>query len=297
LDLETTGFSARMDEIIEIGAIRYSCTTEEIQEFSTLVKPNHPIPSQITGTTGITQEMVDGSGISLGEAVQKLSEFLGGRPFIGYNVNFDAQFLRCASDEQRIALTSPFFDVLQMVREVYPGLPSYSLADVARMLNLSNENAHRALGDSRRTLSVFLHIYPRVKSHYKWGLLTDLPEIQRTERSAPYEYVLNHAHRSGSFTPLEGNPAGHLCGETVVFTGDLSVSREKAIEIAVEAGCNCRDNVTRKTTILVTGRRDPSEFNGKEKSGKLEKAEELIEEGRPIRILSEAEFFEIVRNA
>lgn len=66
------------------------------------------------------------------------------------------------------------------------------------------------------------------------------------------------------------------------------------MNIAATAGCSVAANVTRKTTILVTGQRDPSEFNGKQKSGRLLKAEELISEGQPIQILSEDEFFRLV---
>lgn len=41
-------------------------------------------------------------------------------------------------------------------------------------------------------------------------------------------------------------------GENVVFTGDLSIPRSEAIEMAVNSGCDVNSNVSRKTTIVVS---------------------------------------------
>ncbi len=293
VDLETTGFSAGMDEIIEIGAIRYCCDSKEATEFSTLVKPNNPIPPLISEITGITQEMVDNDGVPLSLGIQKLSGFLAGLSFIGYQTDFDARFLRSAADQHGIELTSSYLDVLEMVREAYPALPSHKLSDVATMLNLSNEHAHRAISDCRRTLAVFLHVRPLVKAQYVWKPLSSLPIADRNQNhSSSYDYFLNHTH--AHFAPREGEATGHMRGQTVVFTGDFSMPKEKAADLAATAGCNVAANVTWKTTILVAGQREPSQFNGKLKSGKLLKAEELISQGRAIRILNEDEFFRLV---
>jgi DNA polymerase III epsilon subunit-like protein len=94
VDLETTGFSAGMDEIIEIGAIKCVGLDGKALEFSTLVRPDHPIPAGITATTGITQEMVDQDGVPLVEGIERLQSFLSCMPFIGYQVGFDVRFLK-----------------------------------------------------------------------------------------------------------------------------------------------------------------------------------------------------------
>ena len=77
-------------------------------------------------------------------------------------------------------------------------------------------------------------------------------------------------------------------------TGDLSIPRQHALELAVAAGCNVSSNVNRRTTLLVSGLRDASQYNGKSKSGKILKAEELIAEGFPLRIINEDEFMNMV---
>ena len=297
IDLETTGFSAGMDEIIEIGAIKCAGLDGDVLEFATLVRPNHPIPAGITATTGITQEMVDQDGVPLVESIEKLQSFLSCMPFIGYQVGFDVRFLKCASDQHKLGFSNRYLDVMEMARDAYPHLPSHKLEDIARMLNLSNDNAHRALADCRRTLAVFRHVVTKVDGKkYAWNDPCELPIIEANQpRSNKYEQVLNHM---GTRYPSQhGNSSGHLYGENVVFTGDLSIPRVKAIEMAVAAGCDVNPNVCRKTTIVVSGFRDPSLYNNKMKSGKLLKAEELIEEGCPLRILTESEFLKLLRAA
>ena len=57
LDLETTGGSAAVDAITEIGALKLR-GGELLGRFESLVNPGVPIPPMITVLTGITQSMV-----------------------------------------------------------------------------------------------------------------------------------------------------------------------------------------------------------------------------------------------
>jgi DNA polymerase-3 subunit epsilon len=88
----------------------------------------------------------------------------------------------------------------------------------------------------------------------------------------------------------EGNPDGALCGEVIVFTGALSLRRREAAELAAQAGCTVKENVTDTTTLLVVGDQDIRRLAGHEKSSKHRKAEELIHKGQQLRILCERDF-------
>ncbi len=92
----------------------------------------------------------------------------------------------------------------------------------------------------------------------------------------------------------EGNPEGPLYGEVLVFTGALSIPRREAASMAAKIGCQVIASVNRETTLLVVGDQDIRRLVGHEKSSKHRKAEELISEGQPIRILRETDFKELV---
>src|SRR5690606_5502705 len=75
LDLETTGGSAALCEITEVGAARYRMG-EEVATFQTLVNPVVAIPPFITVLTGITQAMVV-EAPAIEEVLPSLLEFIG----------------------------------------------------------------------------------------------------------------------------------------------------------------------------------------------------------------------------
>jgi DNA polymerase III subunit epsilon len=86
-----------------------------------------------------------------------------------------------------------------------------------------------------------------------------------------------------------------MAGETIVFTGSLSMLRRDAADLAAEAGCDVADSVTRVTTILVVGDQDiRTRAMGHVKSSKHLKAEQMIAKGSPIRILGESDFQQMV---
>ena len=95
----------------------------------------------------------------------------------------------------------------------------------------------------------------------------------------------------------EGNPEGVLYGELIVFTGRLGISRRAAAAMAADIGCRVGSGVTKKTTLLVTGVQDKRRLAGHEKSSAHRKAEELIKQGVPIRILNEKQFKDLARGS
>ena len=93
------------------------------------------------------------------------------------------------------------------------------------------------------------------------------------------------------------NPEGPLYGEVIVFTGVLELSRTEAADMATRIGCQVESGVTKRTTILVVGNQDIKKLAGNQKSSKHRKAEGLILNGQPIRILGETDFKELINFA
>lgn len=146
IDIETTGMVPGQNEIIEIAAVRYRNYIKEA-EFSTFIKPEKRIPAFITRLTGISNSMVeDAPDISC--AVKKFTDFAGDDILMGYNVNFDINFLYDALMKNHgIELNNAFVDVLRFARKALPHLPSRAQTTVAEYYGIDTAGAHRATKD------------------------------------------------------------------------------------------------------------------------------------------------------
>jgi DNA polymerase-3 subunit epsilon len=67
--------------------------------------------------------------------------------------------------------------------------------------------------------------------------------------------------------------------------------------MAAKVGCDVSPNITKKTTLLVIGTQNTEKLKGKDRSSKQIKAEQLIQEGASIRILTEADFITLLEAA
>ena len=153
IDIETTGFSAVYDSIIEISALKIKSGEIEGQ-FSSLVKPNKKISSFISNLTGITQEMVNNAP-GKKEVLKNFCNFLEFYPIVGHNVKFDLGFINNNLKEiYNKTLVNNFSDTLYFARKIYKDLPSHKLSEIAKHLNFDTKGAHRALFDCFLTFRI-----------------------------------------------------------------------------------------------------------------------------------------------
>lgn len=137
IDIETTGLDSRYCEIIELSALRYS-NGSLVDSFTTLVKPTEPIDSFITELTGITNDLVaDAPAIS--DAIKSFYDFVGSDILVGYNVNFDINFIYdVLQDTHSIDFTNSFVDVMRFARKLLPELKNHKLETVAAHYKVSS---------------------------------------------------------------------------------------------------------------------------------------------------------------
>ncbi|HUA86271.1 MAG TPA: 3'-5' exonuclease [Bryobacteraceae bacterium] len=155
-DLETTGLDPSRHEIIEIGAIKVNRDSDVHESFQTLLRPTKRISTRVTEINGITQEMTDRDGEPAAEGIKAFLDFIGDLPLVSYNADFDMDFLRASARRHRLLFHNRATCALKMARRAWPGRESYRLSDLARDGNLSTEDAHRALGDCKRTVIVYM---------------------------------------------------------------------------------------------------------------------------------------------
>lgn len=94
LDLETTGLDANQCEIIELGAVKADINEDGhiiklYEPLSLFNQPKTPITEEITGITGITNEMVQGHTLDL-DAVSSYCQDVDW--MIAHNAGFDRRF-------------------------------------------------------------------------------------------------------------------------------------------------------------------------------------------------------------
>ena len=160
-DLETTGFSAIKDRIIEIGAVKVQ-NGEIVDSFSTFVNPKRPIPFEITQLTSITDEMVMDSP-DIETILPQFLEFVGDAVLVAHNAGFDVGFIEQNCRYQDIDPNFVYVDTVALARVLLPTLSKYKLNIVAKALDISLENHHRAVDDAGATAEIFVKFVQMLK--------------------------------------------------------------------------------------------------------------------------------------
>jgi len=111
VDLETTGVTPSLDEIIEIGAVKVRGGRKG-ETFHAFIKPCKPISDKIRGLTGISDDMV--ADAPPAEVVlREWLEFCGQGTLVAHNAAFDSGFLRWHLDKLfGYKLEHPILDTL-----------------------------------------------------------------------------------------------------------------------------------------------------------------------------------------
>jgi DNA polymerase III epsilon subunit family exonuclease len=162
LDLETTGLSPGVAEIVEIAAIRFQ-KNGNISQFNELVKPSKGLNPEATKVNGITEEMVSNAR-PIEKVLADFIRFIDSSILVIQNANFDLSFLIYESKIRRINFpTLPVFCTVQMTRKYFPDLQKYNLVSLRETFGIGkimtrNENTskiHEALDDSYAAMEVF----------------------------------------------------------------------------------------------------------------------------------------------
>lgn len=153
-DIETTGFSSSRNRIIEIGAVRV-VNGNITDKFSTFVNPDVPIPFEIEQLTGINDNMVLPYP-KIDEILPQFLEFCGDSVLVAHNASFDVGFIAYNAARLNIAFDPTVIDTVALARLLLPKLNRYKLDTVAKALNISLENHHRAVDDAGCTAEIFV---------------------------------------------------------------------------------------------------------------------------------------------
>ncbi len=181
-DLETTGFVAGVDQIVEIGAVRFIDGQIE-SVFATLLDPQISIPEAASRVNGITDSMLKGKP-KIADILEPFAEFCGSDLLVAHNAPFDCQFM--TSDYKKCEMTAPkgiVLDTCAMARNVFRGLANYKLGTLVQYLQIEAEGFHRAEADANYCGQLFYKMHQRLTDSSSQSLenlikLTGKPEFR-----------------------------------------------------------------------------------------------------------------------
>ena len=160
-DIETTGFSPLNNRIIEIGAVKVRGGVIQ-EKFSTFVNPEVPIPFRIEQLTGINDNMVLGAPV-IGKVLSEFLEFCKGASLVAHNASFDVSFIARNAQVCGLEFDPTVLDTVSLARLLLPQLNRYKLDTVAKTLNISLKNHHRAVDDAGATAEIFIAFLKMLK--------------------------------------------------------------------------------------------------------------------------------------
>ena len=276
IDVETA--NADLSSICQVGIASYQ-ERRLVDAWVSLVNPEDEFDPINTSIHGIDERQVRNAP-NWAAVLPNVMTRIQNKIVISHTP-FDRLALARACDRSNVAVCAcTWLDSARVVRRAWPEFSKcgYGLSNVATHFGIEYR-AHDALEDARCAGELVLRAIADTGLDVEQWL---------TRVKQPIDLTAAQGYRR------DGNPDGELFGEVLVFTGTLSIPRRDAADGAAAAGCRVDGGVTKHTTLLVVGDEDLRRLNGHEKSSKHRKAEQLIANGQPIRILGENDFRRIV---
>lgn len=154
-DTETTGLDPKPNRVVEIGGLRFD-SKGIISRFNVLINPGMPMPAEASRINGITDTMLTDQPTTA-EVIPDFLRFAGDSVLIAHNAPFDISFVN--EELSRLGLPSlqnKVVDTRILARDIFPGLPKYSLQDLAIKFGITAVDAHRAEDDARVCMELFM---------------------------------------------------------------------------------------------------------------------------------------------
>jgi len=161
IDTETTGRDPAEDRIVEL-AIVIGRDGQVVSRDAWLINPERPIPEDATKVHGISNDDVKDKPTFSDVCGEILAKLAGAIP-AAYNASFDRGFL--LAEVKRVATSDTpdvpavrdrvvWLDPLIWARHVYASERSRKLGDIAELLGVTLDQAHRATADAEAALGV-----------------------------------------------------------------------------------------------------------------------------------------------
>lgn len=203
LDVETTGFDAEAEHIIEIAIIRFEDGVV-VDRYGQLVQPGRPIPDEVVKITGIRDEDV-ADAPTFDAIAHEVHARLQGAGLVAYNLSFDRNFVR--AELGRCGLEwpddAPTLDPLIFARQFFKNSPRKNLSTISKLLGIPLEEAHRAVHDAEVAGKVLFAFEDRLPPD-----LQQLLVLQKQWEASQAQEMSSWKSFDGDLSSFGENPIG-----------------------------------------------------------------------------------------
>ena len=159
-DTETTGLDPSSGRIVEIGAVKFD-RRGVIARYNVLINPEMPMPEEAGKVNGITDAMLKDKPL-IAAVLPDFFDFIGTGVLVAHNAPFDINYVNAELKRAgKPPLSNKVVDTRIFAKEVFPGLSSYALQDLAVQFGITALEAHRAEDDARVCMELFEKILSR----------------------------------------------------------------------------------------------------------------------------------------
>jgi CBS domain-containing protein len=159
LDTETTGLDVKQARVVEIGIAGHG----QPVEWSSLIRPDIPIPAKSTAIHGIDDAMVQHAP-RFGDVWRETARIIGNQVVIGHSFGFDLAILKRECDRAQLQWQEPvWLDTRFLAISLDARLPDFTISALCAWLDVPVTANHRALADAKATSAVFSAMIPRLR--------------------------------------------------------------------------------------------------------------------------------------
>ena len=167
-DCETTSLNVKEGEIISIGAVKIRGNTVLTSEsFYIVVKPEGKMTATNVTIHGLRPKDVS-NGVPINEALEQFLEFIGGRPLIGYYLEYDVAMINkylkpmlgIKFPHKQIEVSKLYYDQ-EYRKNPHNGYVDLRMASIIKNLNFPDLPRHDALNDSINVALMYLTLKAR----------------------------------------------------------------------------------------------------------------------------------------
>lgn len=277
------------------------------EEYFLIQPPNLNFDEEMTKIHGITSnELINADSFDL--VWLKIKKYFTGEYIIAaHNAYFDLNVLKNLLFHYDKTISDfLYFDTIQYTAPLCKGVGT-SLADRCNHYEITLKNAHNALEDARATAELIIKATESTinKNVGHYLLRHQIPVKEFKDLTMTTEFFKRKNKKNFSkfklsdLTPETNdfNENHPLFNQNIVLTGDLkNFTRQEASQAILNVGGILKSAVSGKTNYLIVGEQDLSVVGPKGVSSKEIKAAELIKSGKPIKIISEDDFINLLQD-